>query len=104
MKTYITEIESGFLLKLYIQPGASKTQVAGEFGDPLRLKIKVKSPPVEGAANKELVKFLAKAFGLSKSKLSLIRGETSRNKDLFIESSGQKCLEIVRIINDLVKQ
>lgn len=79
MKTYITKNESGILLKLYIQPGASKNQVAGEFGDPLCLKIKIKSPPVEGTANKELVKFLSKTFGLSKSKFNLIRGETSRN-------------------------
>lgn len=103
MKTYIEEKENGILLKLYIQPGASKNQFAGEFGDPLRLKIKIKSPPVEGAANKELIKYLSKQLNTSKSKLVLIRGETSRNKDLFIESSGQKCLEIVRIINNLVK-
>lgn len=103
MKTYIEEKENGVLIKLYIQPGASITQFAGDFGDPLRLKIKIKSPPVEGAANKELIKFLSKHFKISKSHFRLLRGETSRNKDLFIEISGQKCLEIVRIINNLVK-
>ena len=101
MKTYIEEKEQGLLLKLYIQPGASKNEFAGEFGDPLRLKIKIKSPPVDGAANKELIKFLSKVFKLSKSAMNIIRGDTSRNKDIFIEISGHDQSEIVRIINNL---
>lgn len=101
MKTYITQKENGIVLRVYIQPGASKNSIAGEYGDPLRLKVKISAPPAHGVANKELVKFLSKLLKISKSSISILRGETSRHKDLFLEISGHKQCEIVRIINNL---
>ena len=101
MKTYITQNNDGLTLKLYIQPGASKNSFAGEYGEPIRLKVKISAPPVEGAANKELIKFISKAFKISKSSISILRSDTSRHKDLFLEISGHKQCEIVRIINNL---
>jgi uncharacterized protein (TIGR00251 family) len=103
MKTWITQKDDGILLITYIQPGASKNEFCGEFGEPARLKIKIKSPPIEVAANKELIKLISKTLNISKSKIHLIRGDSSRRKDLFIENSGQECSEIVRIINNLTK-
>lgn len=103
MKTWITEKEHGLLLNLYIQPGASKNMIAGEYGEPARLKIKIKSPPVDGAANEELINFLSQLFGLSKSQIHLVRGETSRQKDIFLENSGHKSFEKDKIINNLTK-
>jgi uncharacterized protein (TIGR00251 family) len=78
LKTHKDHIE----LKLYIQPGASKTEIVGLHGD--SLKIKIKSPPVEGEANLELLKFLQKKLKLKKDQLELIRGEKSRNKVVLI--------------------
>ena len=72
-------------ISLYIQPGASKSEVSGLFGDPARLKIKIKAPPRDGEANKEVIEFISKILGISKSKIEIIRGETSRQKDLLID-------------------
>lgn len=104
MKTWLIRKEEGILLMLYIQPGASRNEIIGEYGDErsVRLKIKIKSPPVEGAANKELIKFFSKVLKISKSSLHLVRGHASRNKDIFIENiNRQQYLDIVRIIKDL---
>jgi uncharacterized protein len=77
----IEAARDGVLLKLWIQPGASKTKVAGPHGD--RLKIQVAAPPVEGAANEELLRFLKKTLGVPLSNLELVRGASSRQKDVF---------------------
>lgn len=74
--------ENKILLKLVLIPGAKKNEVIGLYGDPARLKIKVASPPVDGAANKELIKFLAKVLAISKSSITITRGLTSRQKDI----------------------
>ncbi len=59
-------------------PNSSKNVVSGILDDALKLKIK--APAVEGAANKELVKFLSKLFKVSKSEVVFIGGETSKQK------------------------
>lgn len=70
-------------LSVYIQPGAKKTEISGEHDG--KLKIRVCAPPVEGAANDALVKFISKKLGLSKSKVSISSGDKSRHKVLDIE-------------------
>lgn len=47
-----------------------------------RIRISIKAPPVKGEANKELIKFLSKILG---AKVEIIRGETSREKDLLVK-------------------
>jgi uncharacterized protein (TIGR00251 family) len=49
------------------------------------LKVRLTAPPVEGAANQALVKLLAKALGLAKSKVKVIQGLKSRDKRLLIQ-------------------
>lgn len=70
-------------LQVYIQPRASRDELAGwhERG----LKIRLKAPPVDGAANKQLLKFLARLFKVPASNVSLLKGETSRQKTLAIQ-------------------
>lgn len=65
-------------LSLKVQPGAKKDEWCGEFDGGYRVRIT--APPVDGKANAHLIKFLAKHFGLKKSQINLISGETSRNK------------------------
>jgi len=84
MKSWLKKDGEGSLLRLYIQPGASKDEVSGEFAD--RLKIKVKAAPRDGEANEAVLHFLAKKLGISKSKISLIRGEASRQKDFYVDA------------------
>ncbi len=84
-ESWIRPHKNGSLLLLYIQPGASKSEVAGLHGD--RLKIRIKAPPVEGEANRELISFISSELGISSSKVHLVRGEASRQKDILIEGS-----------------
>lgn len=65
-------------LTLHIQPGAKKTEVAGEHGD--ALKIRLAAPPVDGKANAALLAFIAEKLGVAKSAVTLKSGQTSRRK------------------------
>jgi hypothetical protein len=70
------------VLSLHVQPGAKRTEVAGVHGD--ALKIRLAAPPVEGKANAALIRFLADAFGVPQRSVTLLRGETSREKTVQI--------------------
>ena len=72
----------GVTLRLHIQPGAKKTEVAGLHGE--ALKIRLAAPPVDGKANACLLAFLADQLGVAKSAVSLISGETSRAKRVHV--------------------
>lgn len=78
----ISEKTDGCLLKCWIQPRSSRNDVVGIHGD--ALKIALTAPPVDGKANKELLKFLAKYFSLSKSGIQITAGESSRSKTILI--------------------
>jgi hypothetical protein len=61
-----------------VVPRSSREGVAGYEGGAVRIRLN--APPVEGRANEALLRFLAKALGVSRSKVSLVSGETGRNK------------------------
>lgn len=81
-KEHVIKGEKGTLLLLYIQPGASRTEIKGIHGD--RLKISVQAPPVEGAANAAVIEFISKWLKIPKSRIHLISGETSRQKNVWV--------------------
>lgn len=68
----------GYILRLTVVPGAARTEVVGLHGD--RLKVRLAAPPEKGAANRELIAFLARALQLPKSSLKLTLGLTGRAK------------------------
>lgn len=72
------------VLRIHAQPGAKKTQIEGLHGG--RIKIRLAAPPVDGRANECLHEFLAAQFGIAKSRVTLLRGESGRSKDVKIES------------------
>ncbi|MBY6186371.1 DUF167 family protein YggU [Marinobacter hydrocarbonoclasticus] len=72
------------LLKLYIQPKASRDQLVGLHGD--EFKVAITAPPVDGKANAHLIKFLAKQFRVAKGQISIVKGELGRHKQLKIQS------------------
>lgn len=78
----VTLTEDGLQIRVFLQPKASRDQIIGRHGD--EVKIAITSPPVEGKANKHLVKYLAKCFGVAKSHVHFVRGELSRHKTLHI--------------------
>lgn len=85
---------AGALLFLYVQPGASKTHWAGEFGVPARLKLRVQAPPVEGAANHAVMEHVASWAKVRRSEVRLVRGEKSRQKDLWLPLSPAALVSI----------
>ncbi len=83
LQTVLCHNSDGFVLRLHVQPNASKTEFTGLHGD--RLKIRLQAKPKDGAANIALCRFVAKTAGVSQSRVKLIRGSTSREKDLQIQ-------------------
>lgn len=79
---YFTETAEGVIVSVRAQPRSSKSGVEGILGD--ALKVRIRSAPVDGKANKELVETLADAFSLPKSRVSFAGGETSKNKRILL--------------------
>lgn len=71
-------------LALKVTPGAKKNEILGWEDDYPQvgrvLKVKIAAPPVEGKANKEIVLFLAKALGVTKSSIEVVHGTSGRIK------------------------
>jgi uncharacterized protein (TIGR00251 family) len=78
--------EQGVVLSVRVIPRASRTQICGLQND--ALKIKLQAPPVDGKANKQLVKFLSKKLGVSGSAISVIGGETSHCKRVLVRDGS----------------
>ncbi len=79
---FFRTIDKGVVVNIVVQPRSSKTMIAGIHNN--TLKVKLTSPPVDGEANKTLIKFLSKLFKVPKSTLNIIKGETSRSKQVLI--------------------
>jgi len=69
-------------LVVHVVPRAKRTEVAGRHGD--AIKIKLKAPPVDGAANAELVRFIAERLDVPRSDVTITAGRTGRRKTLEI--------------------
>jgi uncharacterized protein (TIGR00251 family) len=75
--SFFSPTSQGYVLRLTISPGARRTEVVGLYGD--RLKMRVAAAPEKGAANQELIAFLARALHLPKDAFRLL-GSQSRSK------------------------
>ena len=80
-------------LRLYIQPGAKNTQLAGLHDN--QLKIRLATPPVNGKANQELIAFISTIFKVPKSQVKLHKGTTSRNKTLIVKNFSYMPAELL---------
>ncbi len=76
----IIERDDSVSFMVRVVPRAANTELAGEIGG--AVKVRVTSPPVDGAANAEVIKLFAKALGIAKSDLKIVAGETSKSKRL----------------------
>ena len=83
MKPFLKAHPEGTLLAIKVIPRASKNEIGEPLGN--ELKIKVTAPPVDSAANRAVIEFLADALNTSKSNITLIRGETARHKTILIK-------------------
>lgn len=77
-----TEKDGAVIFSVRVVPRASKSEIVGEMDGALKVRIAV--PPIDGAANAELIKILAKAFGVSKADVEIAAGQTSKTKQVVI--------------------
>ncbi|MGA3127778.1 MAG: DUF167 domain-containing protein [Candidatus Korobacteraceae bacterium] len=74
----VRDTAQGAQFALRVQPRSSRNAIAGVLGDAIKLAIT--APPVDGKANQAVVEYLAKLFSVPKSSITILSGETGRNK------------------------
>ena len=84
-------------LSVRLTPRASREEIAGFEGETLR--VRVTAPPVEGRANRALVRLLAKRLGLPRGAVRVVTGQTSRSKVVAID--GLDAAELRRRLGDV---
>ena len=79
----IRETENGLIIRLKIVPNSSKNEIIleDEF-----IKVKVTAQPIENKANKALIEFLSKQFKIPKTKIQILKGETSKEKTVLLNT------------------
>ena len=81
----------GIILRVHLQPRAKKNEIVGIHGD--SIKIRLKAPPVDGKANEEARRFLAKVLGIKRQQVILRAGTTSRSKSFLIKDVDINIIE-----------
>jgi uncharacterized protein (TIGR00251 family) len=71
-------VKDGIVIDVKVHPRSSRKEIAGVTGG--RLTVRLTAPPVGGAANEQLIEVLSEYFGIRKSDVIILKGETSRNK------------------------
>ena len=74
----------GVVVRVHVQPKARREQIIGMHGD--RIKLAVTEPPDKGKANDAVTRLIAAALNLAPSRVQILRGETSRQKDLLVRN------------------
>ena len=96
-KGFLTPTKDGTLLNLRGSPGAQHTSFAGAYGEDA-IKLRVAAPPVEGKANAEAERYLARLLGVAASDVSVIRGASSRNKAVLVR--GVETEEVCELLSE----
>ncbi|GAA4875526.1 DUF167 family protein YggU [Ferrimonas pelagia] len=96
MSQAVTQQGDALLLRLYIQPKASRDAIVGLHGE--ELKVAITAPPVDGKANSHLVKYLSKQFKVAKGQIQIVKGELGRHKQLRIEQPRQIPSAVAQIL------
>jgi len=91
----IYEQDDSVTFDVRVIPRSSKSEVVGELDG--ALKVKLKAPPVDGAANDELIKLLSKEFGVSRSGLEIVSGFKSKSKRIRVNRlTKQQILAVLK--------
>jgi uncharacterized protein (TIGR00251 family) len=97
----LTERDGSVRLSVRVKPRASRSKLGGVSEDGA-LEVAVKAPPVEGAANAEVVKLVAKVLGVRRSDVAVVVGAASRNKVVDIQGLGRAEV-LARLAAELAK-
>ena len=81
----VRDSKDGAVLTVHVQPKAARTACVGIHGE--ALKIQIAAPPVGGAANRELIRFLADELSLPTAAVHIEAGEGSRHKRVRLEGT-----------------
>ena len=80
----IVATATGVRVSIRVQPRASANEIVGAHGDGVRIRLR--APPVEGAANEALIDFLSDALGIARRDITIVAGSSSRSK--IVELTG----------------
>jgi len=92
---FLSEISGGASMDVTVQPRASKSAFVGIHEG--RLKIRIAAPPVDGEANEELIRFVARFFDLPKSAVSIAQGHRGKRKRVLL--TGVSCESVRARLN-----
>ena len=81
------------IFRVQVVSRASRSEVVGEYNGALR--IRVAAPPVDGAANKEVIQLLAKSFKVSRSAVRILSGHNGRTKQVSIEGAPESLVGVL---------
>jgi uncharacterized protein len=88
MSDFFSWQDDVLILRIHLQPRASKNRVVGIHAD--KLKIAITAAPIDNRANEFLIDFLADFFAVKKSAIAIVKGQTSRDKVVCIRASSNK--------------
>jgi uncharacterized protein len=91
----VDKAKPGARIAVKVQPRAKRTELGGRSEDVY--KVRLAAPPVDGKANEELVRYFAERFGVARSAIRIVRGQTSRSK--VVEIEGVAAEQVERILS-----
>ncbi|MDK2789502.1 MAG: uncharacterized protein PWP15_9 [Methanothermococcus sp.] len=93
----VRDSKNGVLIDIEITPNAKKNQIGGINTWRKRLEIRIKEQPIEGKANKEIIKFLKKTL---KKNIEIVAGSTSSQKTVLVVDAKKE--EVIEILKDII--
>lgn len=87
------QTDEGIIVNIKISPNAKKNEIIneGEF-----VKVKITAQPIDGKANKALIEFLSKNFKIPKTSIKILKGETSKEKNVLFMTNDTEKIELVK--------
>ena len=82
----VAATHDGVRIRFRVQPRASRTELAGLHGTEIRVRLR--APPVDGAANDALIRFVAERLAVPRARVAIVAGAASRSKVVSVEGVG----------------
>jgi len=93
----VTETAQGITFNVRVVPRASRSEIAGEFDGALRVRLA--APPVDGAANRELIRMLAKELKVPQNSIDIVAGSASKSKTVSIRDVSDDAREQLKSLS-----